>query len=223
MRATAPRPDRTLAGPGMRAPLALLASVPLHPVRLSPPPLRTAAGHSRDERRASWLELFFDLVFAGAVGQLAGALQDHPGLAALARFAMLFTAIWWLWVQFSFYADRHESEDAAHRGAFAAAMLLCARGGERGHRSGVAWHRAGEGRLVGNPGTGEADTGAPCPFGIQAEVRYRDVPCTSPLSPAAAIRSCGLQLGDQLGDPGTDLRPYPRLAQHMSLGSPSLR
>jgi len=126
MRATATRPDRTVAGPGMRAPVALRASVPLHPVRLSPPPLRTAAGHSRDERRASRLELFFDLVFAGAVGQLAGALQDHPGLAALARFAMLFTPIWWLWVQFSFYADRHESEDAAHRGAFGAAMVLCA-------------------------------------------------------------------------------------------------
>jgi low temperature requirement protein LtrA len=102
-----------------------LARVPLHPVRLSPPPLRTAGGHSREERRASWLELFFDLAFAGAVGQLAGALQDHPSLGSLARFAMLFTPIWWLWVQFSFYADRHESEDAAHRAAFLTAILLC--------------------------------------------------------------------------------------------------
>jgi low temperature requirement protein LtrA len=38
---------------------------------------------------------------------------------------MLFTPIWWLWVQFSFYADRHESEDAAHRVSFLAAILLC--------------------------------------------------------------------------------------------------
>ena len=95
------------------------------PARLSPPPLRTANGHYRDERRASWLELFFDLVFAGAVGQLAGALQDHPGLGTLARFAMLFTPVWWLWVQFAFYADRHESEDAIHRAAFLSAILLC--------------------------------------------------------------------------------------------------
>jgi low temperature requirement protein LtrA len=101
------------------------ARVPLHPVRLSPPPLRTAGGHDREERRASWLELFFDLAFAGAVGQLAGALQDHPSLGNLARFLMLFTPIWWLWVQFSFYADRHESEDAAHRTAFLTAILLC--------------------------------------------------------------------------------------------------
>jgi hypothetical protein len=56
---------RFLPGPGHAA----LA----HPVHLKPPPLRTADGHSRDERQASWLELFFDLVFARAVGQLAGA------------------------------------------------------------------------------------------------------------------------------------------------------
>src|SRR5262249_18600497 len=95
------------------------------PVRLSPPPLRTADGHHRDERRASWLQLFFDLVFPAAGRQLAGALQDHPGLGTLARFVMLFTPIWWLWVQFTFYADRHESEDAVHRAAFFSAILLC--------------------------------------------------------------------------------------------------
>jgi low temperature requirement protein LtrA len=102
-----------------------MARIPLHPVRLTPPPLRTAGGHYREERRASWVELFFDLAFAGAVGQLAGALQDHPSLGSLARFVMLFTPIWWLWVQFSFYADRHESEDGAHRVSFLTAILLC--------------------------------------------------------------------------------------------------
>jgi low temperature requirement protein LtrA len=105
--------------------ISYLGRLATAPVRLSPPPLRTANGHHRDERRASWLELFFDLVFAAAVGQLAGALQDHPGLATLARFVMLFTPIWWLWVQFTFYADRHESEDAVHRAAFLSAILLC--------------------------------------------------------------------------------------------------
>jgi low temperature requirement protein LtrA len=94
-------------------------------VHLARPPLRTADGHHREERRASWAELFFDLVFAGAVGQLAGAFQSHPGLGNLARFVLLFTPIWLLWVQLSFYADRHESEDTAHRISFLAAILLC--------------------------------------------------------------------------------------------------
>ena len=127
VRTAAPEPmtpgASTLSRPALMA--SVRARVRLRPVRLSPPRLRTANGHHRDERRASWLELFFDLVFAGAVGQLAGALQDHPALGGLARFAMLFTPIWWLWVMFTFYADRHESEDAAHRAAFLSAMLLC--------------------------------------------------------------------------------------------------
>jgi low temperature requirement protein LtrA len=100
------------------------AHVP-HP-RISPPPLRTAEGSSLEKRRVSWVELFFDLVFAGAVNQLAGALQDHPELGTLVRFAFFFVPVWWLWVQFSFYADRHESADAVHRCTFLAAIVLCA-------------------------------------------------------------------------------------------------
>jgi low temperature requirement protein LtrA len=96
-----------------------------HVPHLAQPSLRTADGHNRDERRTSWLELFFDLAFAGAVGQLAGALQDHPTMSSLARFVLLFTPIWWLWVQLTFYADRHESEDATHRASFLVAILLC--------------------------------------------------------------------------------------------------
>ena len=127
MPAATARPDHGTTAPVIRARsrLARLASTPIPAIRLTPPLLRTAGGHHRDERRSSWLELFFDLVFAGAVSQLAGALQDHPSLGSLARFVMLFTPIWWLWVQFAFYADRHESKDATHRGAFLAAILLC--------------------------------------------------------------------------------------------------
>jgi low temperature requirement protein LtrA len=117
MPATAVRPGSTIPAQGH------LAS--LHVVHLRSPALRTADGHDRDERRASWLELFFDLAFAGAVGQLAGAFQDDPGLVALARFVLLFTPIWWLWVQLTFYADRHETEDAAHRISILTAILLC--------------------------------------------------------------------------------------------------
>ena len=127
VRAAAPEPMTQRAGPPSRPALlvGLGAAARLRPVRVPPPRLRTADGHHRDARSASWVELFFDLVFAGAVGQLAGALQDHPTLGGLARFAMVFTGIWWLWVMFTFYADRHESEDTAHRAAFLSAILLC--------------------------------------------------------------------------------------------------
>ncbi len=127
VRAVAPEPmaqgASLLSRPGLLA--GVRARAGLGAVRVSPPQLRTANGHHLDARSASWVELFFDLVVAGAVGQLAGALQDHPALGGLARFAMLFIPIWWLWVMFTFYADRHESEDTAHRAAFLTAMLLC--------------------------------------------------------------------------------------------------
>jgi low temperature requirement protein LtrA len=108
------------------SPAARLVRVSLHPIRLSPPTLRTADGHGLDRRRVSWVELFFDLVFAGAVNQLAGTLQDHPDLSTLAHFAFFFVPVWWLWVQFSFYADRHESDDASHRCVFLLAIVLSA-------------------------------------------------------------------------------------------------
>ena len=88
-------------------PRAHLPHAPLHPIRLSPPPPRTADGHHLDQRRASWTELFFDLVVAGAVNQLAGTLQGRPDLATLARSVFFFVPVWWMWVQFSLYADRH--------------------------------------------------------------------------------------------------------------------
>lgn len=94
-------------------------------IRLNPLPLRTADGHNRDQRRASWVELFFDLVVAGAVNQLAGFLQGHPDLVALARFACFFVPVWWLWVQFSLYADLHESDDVWHRSMLALALIAC--------------------------------------------------------------------------------------------------
>jgi low temperature requirement protein LtrA len=126
-RPAAAAPPADPAGPTPRGVqrLARVRHLASAPARLSPPPLRTADGHHRDDRRASWLELFFDLVFAGAVGQLAGTLQDHLGPGTLARFVLLFIPIWWLWVQFSFYADRHESDDPVYRGAILTAILLC--------------------------------------------------------------------------------------------------
>ena len=94
-------------------------------LRITPPLLRTADGHHRDQRWPSWVELFFDLAFAGAATQLAGTLLQHPALATLGRFSLLFVPVWWLWTQFSFYADRHESDAASFRCAYLAASVLC--------------------------------------------------------------------------------------------------
>jgi low temperature requirement protein LtrA len=82
--------------------------------RLEPPRLRTTDDPG-SERHATWYELFFDLVFAAAVVELASALADDPTSAVFARFAGLFLAISWAWAGFAVYANRFDTDDLIYR------------------------------------------------------------------------------------------------------------
>ena len=55
-------------------------------------------GGASERRHASWLELFFDLVFVGFVGQLAVRLHGNPSAGDFAAFVLLFFPAWWLWI-----------------------------------------------------------------------------------------------------------------------------
>jgi low temperature requirement protein LtrA len=95
--------------------------------RLEPPRLRTNEDPA-SERHATWYELFFDLVFAAAVIELATALADDPTSAVFGRFAGLFVAIAWAWAGFAVYANRFDTDDLIYRlikggAAFATAAL----------------------------------------------------------------------------------------------------
>ena len=75
------------------------------------------------ERHASWLELFFDLVFVFTVSQIAAILGAHPDVGGLLKYLALFVAVWWSWVGFTFYADRFETEEYKYRILMFAGML----------------------------------------------------------------------------------------------------
>lgn len=51
-----------------------------------------------DSARVGFVELFFDLVFVFAVTQLAAYLAANLGAEGLMRAAVLFLALWWLWI-----------------------------------------------------------------------------------------------------------------------------
>ena len=92
-----------------------------------PPRLRTIES-GEDDRRATWLELFFDLVFVAAVAELSLNLIDDPSLGGLLGYLGLFVPVWWAWMGFTFYANRFDSDDLAYRlltlaGMFAVAAL----------------------------------------------------------------------------------------------------
>jgi low temperature requirement protein LtrA len=59
-------------------------------------------------RRPTWLEGFYDLVFAFAVTELAGRLGRDASPAGVAGFVFLFLSVWWAWVGTTVFFDRFE-------------------------------------------------------------------------------------------------------------------
>jgi low temperature requirement protein LtrA len=79
-----------------------------------------------EERRATWLELFFDLVFVVAIAELSHELAVDHSAEGFLRFAGLFVPVWVAWQGYSFYADRFDTDDLLFRLAYFAAMLAIA-------------------------------------------------------------------------------------------------
>ncbi|WP_329119086.1 low temperature requirement protein A [Streptomyces sp. NBC_01465] len=67
------------------------------------------------ERRATWFELFGDLVFVAAVGQVTHRIGEHPTGGAVAAAAALFVPLWWTWVLYAVRANRADRDNTAHR------------------------------------------------------------------------------------------------------------
>ncbi|WP_051740745.1 low temperature requirement protein A [Streptomyces xylophagus] len=60
---------------------------------------------SEENRHASWLELFFDLVAVAGVAQIAHLLHGVPDVSDLGLYALLFLAFWTAWICFTLYAN----------------------------------------------------------------------------------------------------------------------
>jgi low temperature requirement protein LtrA len=70
-------------------------------------------------RASTPLELLFDLCFVVAVALVAARLhhalaEGHPG-AALPSYAMVFFAIWWAWMNFTWFASAYDNDDVPYR------------------------------------------------------------------------------------------------------------
>jgi low temperature requirement protein LtrA len=73
-----------------------------------------------EEHRASTpLELLFDLCFVVAVGQAAARLHHSVGEAhvghGLLGYVGVFFAIWWAWMNFSWFASAYDQDDVLYR------------------------------------------------------------------------------------------------------------
>jgi low temperature requirement protein LtrA len=90
-----------------------------------PPQLRLSAS-GEEERHATWMELFYDLLFVAVVAQLSLQLSHDLSLFGILRFVLLFVPVWWAWIGQAFYATRFDTDDLGHRLFIIALMFAVA-------------------------------------------------------------------------------------------------
>ncbi|MEV8321444.1 low temperature requirement protein A [Streptomyces sp. NPDC059900] len=106
---SAPAPEPAPAAePASGPPSAPAALRPLRP-----------RGRGEAHRAATPLELFFDLCFVVAVAQAGVELvhavaEGHAGEGVL-NYAMVFFALFWAWVNFSWFASAYDNDDVLYR------------------------------------------------------------------------------------------------------------
>lgn len=78
-------------------------------------------GRATDEqhRVSSPLELLFDLTFVVAIAQVAAQLaaagEEGHALQKLGPYCMVFFAIWWAWMNFTWFASAYDTDDVPYR------------------------------------------------------------------------------------------------------------
>src|SRR6185312_17111740 len=81
-------------------------------------PMR-ARSATEDHRVSTPLELFFDLCFVVAVAQAGSPLhhaitEDHVW-AGVRGYLMVFFAIWWAWMNFTWFSSAYDTDDDVYR------------------------------------------------------------------------------------------------------------
>lgn len=79
-------------------------------------------------RHATWLELFFDLVFVASIGivthSLAHTHHGHIEIKQYLLYPIQFLAIWFIWMTHTLFANRFDSDDFSHRISSLVIMFL---------------------------------------------------------------------------------------------------
>ena len=79
----------------------------------------TARNTAESHRASSPLELLFDLVLVAAIAQvaaqLAHSIAEGHALETLGPYLMVFFAIWWAWMNFTWFASAYDTDDVPYR------------------------------------------------------------------------------------------------------------
>jgi low temperature requirement protein LtrA len=72
-------------------------------------------GDQEEERRVTFLELFYDLVYVVIIAELAHSLSTHISTIGFLKYAFLFLMVWWAWFNGVMYHDLHGNNDIKTR------------------------------------------------------------------------------------------------------------
>ncbi|TFW28417.1 low temperature requirement protein A [Duganella callida] len=79
-------------------------------------------------RTATWLELFFDLIFVVTISDVTHILshtqEGHLAPLQFWKFILIFIPLWWVWVSHTLYSNRFDADDRKHRLATLCIMFL---------------------------------------------------------------------------------------------------
>ena len=78
------------------------------------PQLRTDEEEAK-ERKVTWLELFFDLVFVVVIAELTHTLAGDVSATGVIGFVLLFMPVWWVWIGGTYYNERFATDDLSNR------------------------------------------------------------------------------------------------------------
>ena len=76
-----------------------------------------------ESKRVSWVELYLDLVFVLAVGQLTHLIVAEPERSSVWIALGLFVTLWWTWVGFAVLYNRHGADEPLQRLLFLAGSV----------------------------------------------------------------------------------------------------
>lgn len=94
----------------------------------------TAGGESGHGKRVTWAELYFDLVFVFAVGQVAHAIVEDPVWHRVGESLGVFATLWWTWIGFAVLYNRQgDDERPGHRLVQLAGTIPCAIAATQAH------------------------------------------------------------------------------------------
>ena len=85
-------------------------------------PLIRADTHAEEERKTSYLELFFDLVFVFAFTQVTALILEDTSVEGFLRAALVLAMVWWAWSAYTWMTNAIDIENAVTRLLIFAAM-----------------------------------------------------------------------------------------------------